>query len=110
MTLLKDGSEVRWIAAPLGVILAILSGVFWKLEERTKHLIKNAEQALKYLDSQEGFSDEQGVPHVLRLFEHDDQLVNGRLGHLSYSRCLSTVFLIFAILGILLAIAGFLYR
>ena len=110
MTLLKDGGELRWIAVPLGILLAVLSGVFWKLEQRTRYLVKNAEKALKYLDSQEEFADEQEVPHVLRLFDHDDHVVTGRVGHASYSWCLSAVFLIFAGLGILLAIAGFFYR
>jgi hypothetical protein len=110
MTLLKDGGDLRWIAVPLGVTLALLSGVFWKLEHRTRYLIKNAEKALKYLDSQEGFEEKQEVPHVLRLFDHDDHAVKGRVGHVSYSWCLSAVFLIFAAIGILLAIVGFFYR
>ena len=107
-SLLKEGGATRWVAAVLGLTLAVLSLVFWKLEERTKHLVKNAEEALKYLDSQEGFPDEQGIPHILRLFDHDDYVVRERRWHRSYSKCLTIVFFVFAILGVVLIFASFL--
>jgi hypothetical protein len=107
-SLLKEGGSTWWVAALLGLTLAVLSLVFWRLEERTKHLVKNAEEALKYLDSQEGFPDEQEISHVLRLFDHDDYVVRERRWHLSYSKCLTIVFFVFAILGVVLIFASFL--
>jgi amino acid permease len=56
--LLKDGGASQWIAAVLGLALTFFSLVFWRLEERTKHLVKNAEKALKYLEAQEDLADE----------------------------------------------------
>jgi hypothetical protein len=35
-SLLKDGGGTRWIATVLGLTLAVLSFVFWRLEERTQ--------------------------------------------------------------------------
>jgi hypothetical protein len=105
-SLLKDGGAPRGLATPLGLALVTLSFVFWRLEERTKHLVKNAEAALKHLDSQEGLSDDGGTPNPLRLFDRDDYLVGMRWLHLSYSNCFGIVFLVFGILGMVLAVAA----
>jgi hypothetical protein len=109
--LLKEGGPAHGIAALLGGALSILSVVFWKLEQRTKYLVKNAEAALKHLDSQEDdLADEKGAPHVLKLFDHDDHVVKERLWHLSYTNCLGLVYLIFFLLGIIFLLTALLCR
>jgi len=44
--------SVRFAAfgIPLGLLLVLIAFVFWKLDQRTSHLIKHAEQALKELE------------------------------------------------------------
>jgi hypothetical protein len=44
-SLLKDGSDARWIIIPLGLLLFILSVVFWKLDQRNKALVRNGEES-----------------------------------------------------------------
>src|SRR5258708_18441824 len=72
-TLLKDNGYAR-LVSPFGVLLTIFSFVFWKLDYRNKQLVKNAEEAIKYLDSQEGLADQGQNPHVLKMFDRDDYL------------------------------------
>lgn len=58
---------------PLLIILAAF--IFWRLEERTRHLVKNAEAALRFLDEQWSVGRlPDDTPHHLRLFERDDYL------------------------------------
>jgi hypothetical protein len=109
--LLKEGGPAHGIAALLGGALSILSLVFWKLEQRTKYLVKNAEADLRHLDLREDdLPDEQGTPHVLKLFDHDDHVVKERFWHLSYADCLGLVFLIFFVLGLIFLITALLCR
>jgi len=63
--------------ALLPLLLVLTAFIFWRLEERTRQLVKNGEDALQFLDGQwpaEQLSD--GTPHYLRLFERDDYLMN----------------------------------
>lgn len=63
--------------ALLPVLLVLTAFVFWRLEERSRRLVKNAEDALRFLDEQwpvEPLPD--GTPHYLRLVERDDHLMN----------------------------------
>ncbi len=64
------------VVALLPLLLVLTAFIFWRLEERTRRLVKNAENALRFLDEQwslEPLSDK--TPHYLRLFERDDHLV-----------------------------------
>jgi hypothetical protein len=59
--------------ALLPSLLVLTAFVFWRLEERTRRLVKNGEDALRFLDEQwspETLPDK--TPHYLRLFERDD--------------------------------------
>ena len=106
LLLFRYGQAHKW-AAVLGVLLIFLSFVFWKLDLRTRGLVKNAEAALKYLDSAHDLPDIDGDPNPLRLFTRDDHETSkvSKLsllsGHFSYSRCFEWVFAMFALLGAL---------
>ena len=67
-TLLKEDGDVRWIS-PLGFLLSILGLIFWKLDQRNRRLVKNGEAALAFLDSQHDLAQQNGAPHVLKIFE-----------------------------------------
>ncbi len=59
--------------ALLPLLLVLSAFIFWRLEERTRRLVKNGEDALRFLDEQwslEALPDK--TPHYLRLFERDD--------------------------------------
>jgi hypothetical protein len=93
----------RWIIA---LLLRFFAFVFWKLDQRVKFLIKNAENALRHFES--------GEPHAIeaKVFIQEEaetrrhrQLVQGwrrilfwRLA-LSYSHCFNLVYFAFFSIG-----------
>ena len=84
--------------------LIFLNFVFWKFEERTRALVKNGEDVLKYLDSTLHKID--GEPHPTMLFHIDDRATESARkyslvsGHFSYSRCIRWVLGFFALVGV----------
>ena len=83
--------EGDWRPIALGLLLSILSIVFFALDKRTRDLIENAEQALKFLDNNLAKSD--GEPHELALFARDQyKKENHPLGFISYKTCFASVF------------------
>lgn len=63
------------VVVVLPLLLVLTAFIFWRLEERTRQLVKNAEQALRFLDAQwlvEPLADK--MPHYLCLFDRDDHL------------------------------------
>ena len=91
-------ASARRLVCLVGFALTFFSFIFWKLELRTRTLVKNAEEALRYLDEQHGFPDIEGVPHPLRMFSRDDYFTSRApkwpiaTGHFSYSRSFKWVF------------------
>jgi hypothetical protein len=103
--LIKTGELHQWMAA-FGFLLVFFSFVFWKFDQRTRHLIKHAEAALAFLDQQHELADQNGLPHPLKLFAHE-AAVTSRLelfplanAHFSYARCLRWIFSMFALIGL----------
>ena len=111
----SDGASHMWLAL-IYAIASLLSFVFWKLDCRTRLLIKNAEAALKYLDYQYNLSDVDGLPHPLRLFDKDEVMAGhssaGNIwnSELSYSKCFNLVFAIFGYGGAALAVKFVLFN
>ncbi len=110
-------SFIPILAIPLGLILGLLSAIFWKLDSRNKQLIKNAEEALRYLESIPDFSDSiqanNKVASVLKIFTYEEEQTNRMRKNksfwlwrnvYSYSKCFNAVFVIFGILGFLGAV------
>lgn len=112
LLLVRYGQNYKWMGV-LGLLLAFLSGVFAKLDQRTRRMVKNAEEALNFLDAQHALPDVDGTPHPLRLFARDDHFTTNAkrwpltTGHFSYSRCFKWVFTVFASVGALTALACF---
>ena len=101
------------LAIVLGLALALLAFVFWKLDQRNKMLIKNAEEALKEIERR--LEADMGGPRVFSLFTRDDEDVHelrryrGRKAwrkYYSYSNSFNTVFLTFGIFGLVGAALG----
>ncbi len=105
-------SVISILAILLGFILSLLSFIFWKLDSRNKQLIKNAEAALKCLESLPDFSNSiptnKNVASVLKIFTYEEEQTDKMRKNnsfwpwrnvYSYSKCFNTVFAIFGILG-----------
>lgn len=103
-TILKAGGNHKWISV-LGFLWGFLSFVFWKMDQRIRQLVKNAEAALKFLDDQYRLPNMDGAPHLLRLFSRDDFITGAAprwpliYGYFSYSRVFEWVFFIFGVVG-----------
>ncbi|MBI5275984.1 MAG: hypothetical protein HY854_05935 [Burkholderiales bacterium] len=92
--------------ALVGVFIAILAFVFWKIDQRTKGMIKNAEEALVQIE--EFLLKESTLVRDLP-FLMDPQRKSGLnwkpliYGHLSYSKSFGIIFLSCGTLGLALA-------
>ncbi len=108
-TTLQQSINLPAISAVLGVILMLISFVFWKLDQRNKEMIKTAEAALKQLETLAlyGYKD---LELTLNIFQHDERNVaikkTKRSGlfwrnHYSYTNCFNIIFSSFGVIGIL---------
>lgn len=80
-----------WQSVVLGIVLSVLSVVFWALDKRTCQLVENGEQALKFLDKY--LADQDGEPHSLALFARDERIKERqRFNIISYKSCFNVVF------------------
>ncbi|MEM5372618.1 hypothetical protein V4C53_42305 [Paraburkholderia azotifigens] len=111
IVLLKsEGTRYPWLAVVFAISSAV-SFLFWKLDCRTRQLIKNAELALKFLDNMHCPANAVTLPLELKLFDRDDAITNeSNTGHiwnskLSYSKCFNFVFAIFGYGGFIAALA-----
>lgn len=102
----KTDCTNHWLCVPLGMSLSVISYVFWKLDQRTRFLIKHAENALKKLEN--NWNEHAFYPHIA-LFSYEEERTSELKKNkqffpsqwrLSYSECLSTVYVVFALLGI----------
>lgn len=106
LVLIAD-EDTRRLAFVVGLLLVFLSFVFFKLDQRTARLIKNAEQALNSLDELYLLPDgDDGLPHVFRLFARDDAKRKAEtkrgllLNRHSYTTCFRAVFVGFSAIGL----------
>ena len=87
--------------ALLGALLALISYVFWRLDERTCFLIKRSERALEALEEAFMGSDAEASPG-LQLFREERMKTANMKGLLTtYGQCLKALFLIFGAIGFL---------
>jgi hypothetical protein len=64
------------LAALLPLLLVLTAFIFWRLEERTRILVKNGEEALRFLDDQWPVEPPPDrTPHHLQLVARDDCLM-----------------------------------
>ncbi len=102
--IVQFAKESAAIFSVLGLLIALFSFVFWKIDQRTRDLIKNSEISLlvveNYLKTYASFSI-GSLP-----FELDNQVSGGMKalplipGRLSYSKCFGTVFLVSGLAGV----------
>ena len=109
---LQSAQTVR-VGALLGVLLIVLSYVFWKWDRRTSDLIKIGEDALKYFEGLSNLQPTGEEPHVARIFQREAYLTARQRkkrsiffwrNYYTYRTCLNLVFISFALAGVLGAI------
>lgn len=105
----KDSSVDCRILSFLGLLLALMSYYFEKLDKRNRELVRNGEAALKYLDELENLEDSNKKPNILKVFAHDDfaskTQTNQNSLSFSYSIFLKCIFRTFGAIGLLAFIA-----
>ena len=102
-----------------GVVLALLSFVFWRFDGRNKELVEVSHAALRQLEADdERVSGATDAPHPTTLFSSEKLFTDKQkkdkpltwnpltwwTAHYTYSRCFNVLFLVFGIAGILLAL------
>jgi len=101
-------------AAPLAFILAFLSFVYSKVDQRHRDIVGRARQALIFLEEQTGLPAVGSEPHPLNLFSREAAIKRERTPFirslnparfLTYSQCVKLVFVVFGWGGVLAGIA-----
>lgn len=94
------------------LILPVTSFLFWRLDQRTRHLIHNAEATLKDIEEALAKKSEDG-PNFYLLFKRDERALEevrkkwwSKMGvPITYRESFRLVFLLFAAVGIALSVA-----
>ncbi len=113
-TVLSGSVQIPALAIIFGIVLALFSFIFWKVDQRNKMMIKNAEEALKKIEL---LLEEQGAPHlpVFSLFRQDDENVHELRRYrpkvfwkkyYSYTNSFNTIFFTFGLFGMVGAAWG----
>jgi hypothetical protein len=99
-------------AAGLGLLIAVLSFVFWKWDRRSSDLIKLAEDTLQYYETRIELADKSPESHVARLFTREKAFTQSkRMSHrwsvhhyFTYRICLNLLYCLFSVIGIGVAV------
>ncbi|MGB6822071.1 MAG: hypothetical protein WBE21_08330 [Candidatus Acidiferrales bacterium] len=107
----NSNSNLGPLRIALATLLCLFAFVFWKLDERTKRLVKIGEEALKHF---EGAGPADDVAKVFTREEMETSLKrstqarwNPRHRMLSYSDCFRIVFGVFFLAGIVELVVSF---
>ncbi len=108
---LKSDFQLHVVGAPLGVGLAVIAFVFWKMDQRVQYLIKHAETALKEIEA--NWPTDGGGPSISLFRSEEEKTDSARKAgpwplhwHLSYANCFGAVYLVFGLLGLGGAVAA----
>ena len=106
------------LSVVFGILIILFSFVFWKLDRRNKQLIRNSENALKYIEGNDFIGEKESRPHILNIFSYEEkQTIElkkkesfwpwSRL--LSYSTCFNIIFIAFSVIGFIAIICSIIY-
>ena len=106
---ISKGGNIHELSSVVLFVLAIVSYIFCKLAQRTRQMIKNAENGIKYID--ESVLSEKFTKKIpIGIFSYDDHCAAKRKemskicickAHFSYSECFNWLFFIFGVGGVL---------
>src|SRR5262245_16220591 len=100
-TIGQSGAEYNYFRIFLGVVLALASLVFWRLDQRNARLVKVSEDALKDLEAQ--MAKDIKVPSI-RLMENAGKRVSKFPLLESFGQIYGLIFAVSGIVGIAMAI------
>ena len=102
--------EHHIVGAILGLGLAVMAFVFWKLDQHVRYLIKHAEDSLKEIEGVLLSESRAKIGKYAVLFSVEEETTAATQAvrspqfwkwHLSYSKCFGAVYLSFGLLGVL---------
>lgn len=95
---LQQGTKFSVLASMLGLFLALITFIFWKLDQRVSEMIKTAESALIQVESATGTNE-------MKIFSRDPQALPAGTGSKiwTYGRCFRVSFLTTGIIGLAFA-------
>lgn len=110
---IKPDFQPRYVGGALGLALIVVSFVFWKLDGRVRFLIQHSEAILKAIERELLAKAAQESPVSASLFSTEEartaEIENTWKfwnWHLSYSKCFRVIYLVFALLGLVGAVAS----
>jgi len=107
VTASQEKYKNEYLPVVLSFMLIVFSVVFWKLDGRVKFLLKHVEDVLKNVEaSTKGYEEESmfcvftGEEDKTNQLKKDNRISHPISYHLSYSKCLGSVYLFFGLLGL----------
>ena len=100
-TMGESGAEYSYFRGFLGVVLAVASLVFWRLDQRNARLVKVSEDALKDLEAQ--IAKEINVSSI-RLMTNAEKKVSGFPFLESFGQIYGLIFAVSGLVGLAMAI------
>lgn len=95
---LQGADTVAYFGIFLGMLLVLISFVFWKIDERAAILVKHAEKTQEWIET-------QLLPEQARLFVDEEQTRDGSAGRLipvwTFGRSLRVTFAGAAVIGLI---------
>lgn len=102
-TIGESGAEYNYFRSFLGVVLALASLVFWRLDQRNARLVKISEDALKDLEAR--MAKDIDVPSI-RLMAKAEKSVSGFPFLESFGQIYGLIFAVSGVVGIAIAIVS----
>jgi len=94
-----EKTRSHMVGVGIGVLLMVISFIFWRLDDRVRFLIKHAENALKWIETNYELEDCHNSPHVLRLFTGEETQTADEQPF-TYSKCFCWTFFTFGLVGL----------
>jgi len=102
-TMGQSGAEYTYFRIFLGVVLALASLVFWRLDQRNARLVKVSEEALKDLEAQ--IAKEINVPGVRLMTNAEKKVSRFPFSKIeSFSQIYGLIFAVSGLVGLAMAI------
>ena len=120
LTTFQEKYDAHFIGIVIGLMLSLISFIFWKIDERNKFLTKHGENALKELEKHYYFKNKYDNLDKLKIFtteaistnelkENHKNIIFFRK-QISHSKAFNIIFLVFFIIGLIGAITSTYYQ
>jgi len=104
-TIGESGAEYSYFRGFLGVVLALASLVFWRLDQRNARLVKISEAALKDLEAQ--MAKEISVPSIRLIANAEKKISEFPFSKIeSFGQIYGLIFAVSGVVGIAMAIVS----